>query len=391
MGCRLRYGPVFKFIANGQHIVVLSSPETISSFFRHTNKVLDVQAAHFRMFRAISGFTDEIHYLHKFMDITLFPLVAEHMSKHRIKKLVPGFGADLLNRLDGILDKEAVMDLTELVDKTLYESISFSLFGSSYPLQSYYDFRDFDMAIPTLLIGIPFLSSSGIKSRNRLLSQLKKYIKDSWRKRDGDEGHYDGVSELVVRFNEEFRANDLSESNMAGLLLAFVWGAQSNTIHTCFWTMVYLLGDDEAMRRIRQEIDHTVVVQFGGLDILLKAESRELEGPKFALLDSAINESMRLTRLPSSTRTASSETEIRGVDGELFLIQKGDWVFENIRGVHMDPGIFSDADSFKIDRFIGGTGAVDVNDHGIHTNLFRPWGGGTHLVSPPVAPCKRVL
>lgn len=364
-------------------MVILSSVETISTFFRDANKTLTTELLNAVMFRAVGGLKRDLPYLCEFVDRKLVPIIAECLSKRHLGTITTQLNTILLKRLDNTLggQPDVIINLSVLVRKNLYESISTTIFGPSFPLESYHDFHALDAGLPALLARIPFTGRAAVKARTRILSQITSYMTDGWKEGDDSDYCIEGASELVTRCTRELKAARMPESDAAGLMVSFMWGIQANVSQVCFWLVAYLLTDKEALRRVREEVDHAVTVKFGGLDAVLAAMPQELDGPNFAIIDSAIKETMRLTVLDTSLREAARDMEIRTANGQTFLVQKGELVTGDVRGLHLDPTTYRDAEVFQVDRFVD---YKDLAESGrgmqSKTNLIT-FGRGVHMVS----------
>lgn len=364
-------------------MVFLSSVGTISSFFRDANKSLVNELGNAVMLRAIGGLTCDLSYHCEVVDRKIVPIIAECLSRRHLVKITGRLNSFLSKKLDSTLGAQSdiTVNLSLLVEKSLYESISSSVFGPSFPLETYYDFHTLDAGLPALLTRTPFAGRAAVKSRTRLLSRIVNYMNDGWK--EGDDGEYciEGASELVTRCARVLKTIGMADSDAAGLVASFMWGLQANVSLVCFWLMAHLLADEEALRRVREEVDCVMTVQFGGLDALLAATPQELEGPGFTIMDSAIKETMRLTVLNSSLREAAGDMEVKTADGQTFFIQKGELVTGDVRGLHLDPTTYRNADVFQVDRFVDCRNQTEHDSDKHSDNHLIAFGRGVHMVS----------
>uniref|UniRef100_A0A3Q1GVD8 Cytochrome P450 family 8 subfamily B member 1, tandem duplicate 2 n=1 Tax=Acanthochromis polyacanthus TaxID=80966 RepID=A0A3Q1GVD8_9TELE len=140
----------------------------------------------------------------------------------------------------------------------------------------------------------------------------------------------------------------------------------------------------EAMTAVRKEVDK-----------VLKESGQEVQhdGPlinltrqmlmKTPILDSAVEETLRLTAAPLLTRAVLQDLTLKMADGREYLIRKGDRmsVFP-YSAVHLDSEIHPDPHSFKYDRFLNPDGSkrTDFYKGGKRVKYYSmPWGAGVSM------------
>ncbi|KAF9232675.1 cytochrome P450 [Melanogaster broomeanus] len=256
----------------------------------------------------------------------------------------------------------------QLTQEPLYNATNIALLGSSFPVDTFSDFHTLDKSVPYRFSRLPFWSWSSTNARQRLLALIVDYLQR------GDVAESDG--RFASGFMEAFRANDIQVLDGARLVLTFMWGVHSNTMSTSFWLVASLLADPDALARVRAEIDSAVEGKFTNLETLLGADPDELDDQCFALLTSAIMETMRLTALHAAVRLAECDFALE--DGDRTIpIKKGEYVFGNVRAVHMDEANYPNAHKFVVDRFAERPyrkGQLQTEDE-----PFFSLGGGRHI------------
>lgn len=183
------------------------------------------------------------------------------------------------------------------------------------------------------------------------------------------------------KFREESGMPEPMQDRFMFLLL---WASQGNTGPSSFWLLVYLMKDPEAMKAVKEEIDHVIkssgqTVKPGG-PLLNLTRDMLLKTP---ILDSAVEESLRLTAAPVLIRAVLEDMNLKMADGRAFAIRKGDRValFPYI-AVQMDPEVHNEPHVFKYNRFLNadGTKKVDFYKNGKKVKYFTmPWGAGTTI------------
>ncbi|KAK7944492.1 hypothetical protein WMY93_000220 [Mugilogobius chulae] len=176
----------------------------------------------------------------------------------------------------------------------------------------------------------------------------------------------------------------MSESMIERFMLALLWVSQSNTGPSSFWLLLYLIKDPVALEALRKEADKVLKdsgqeVRPGGRPVDLTYEMLM----KTPVLDSAVEETLRLVAAPLLTRSVLQDMTLNMADGRQFFIRKGDRmaVFPYI-AVHIDPEIHPDPHTFKYDRFLTpeGTRKTDFYKGGKRVKYYTmPWGSGVSM------------
>ncbi|KAK7944494.1 hypothetical protein WMY93_000222 [Mugilogobius chulae] len=151
-----------------------------------------------------------------------------------------------------------------------------------------------------------------------------------------------------------------------------------------FWLLLYIMKDPVALKALRKEVDKVLKesgqeVRPGGPPVDLTYEMLM----KTPVLDSAVEETLRLVAAPLLTRSVLQDMTLNMADGRQFFIRKGDRmaVFPYI-AVHIDPEIHPDPHTFKYDRFLTpeGTRKTDFYKGGKRVKYYTmPWGSGVSM------------
>ncbi|XP_045931033.1 cytochrome P450 7A1-like, partial [Micropterus dolomieu] len=162
---------------------------------------------------------------------------------------------------------------------------------------------------------------------------------------------------------------------------AILWASVGNTVPATFWAMYYLVSHPEALQVVRQEI-HDVLrlsgVEFSrDRDVTLSREQLD----KLLYLESAINESLRLSSASMNIRVAQEDFSLR-LDGERSVaVRKGDIIALYPQSMHMDPEIYEEPQTFRLDRYIqDGREKTDFYKNGQKLKYYRmPFGSGSSM------------
>lgn len=181
------------------------------------------------------------------------------------------------------------------------------------------------------------------------------------------------------------KENGMDESMINKYMFVLLWASQGNTGPSAFWLLLYLMKHPDAMEALRTEVDKVLKesgqeVRPGGPLVDLTREMLM----KTPVLDSAVEETLRLVAAPLLTRSVLQDMTLKMADGREYLIRKGDRmaIFPYI-SVHVDPEVHSDPHSFKYDRFLSadGTGKkTDFYKGGKKVKYYSmPWGSGVSM------------
>ncbi|NWR00834.1 CP8B1 hydroxylase, partial [Paradoxornis webbianus] len=174
--------------------------------------------------------------------------------------------------------------------------------------------------------------------------------------------------------------NGVPEYMQDRFLFMLLWASQGNTGPTAFWLLLYLLKHPEALKAVRDEVDK--VSRESGQEV--KAGSPPVTVTRdmlnqTPLLDSALEETLRLVAAPMLVRAVLEDTSLRTSTGTEFTLRRGDRValFPHI-SVQMNPEIHEEPHKFKYDRFVNTDGTrKDFYRNGKRLKFVNmPWGAG---------------
>jgi len=308
------------------------------------------------------------------MQDRLLPLTSNIFSVQGMPKLTPSLNRFIQRYIHSSLDSPARcqnIPLSRFVGEAIYGAFSTAVFGNAFPLSTYDDFHNLDTHFLHLLSRLPFTATATKRSRHNLLQEIGKYID-----RAEVEGIADSYPESAVEILSALQDLRFSPRERNGLFLAFMWGMNGMAIRASFWLFAYLLNDRDAFLRVRDEIDAAMATEFSDPTSLLDASPQKLEGPAFALLNSAVKEALRLSALGQSVRQVDGDMEITLGSGQSFPLRRGEFVMANVRALHFDANVFDDPLKFRVDRF------MDDEREKVRKGPnapFWPWGSGTHI------------
>ncbi|XP_077159657.1 7-alpha-hydroxycholest-4-en-3-one 12-alpha-hydroxylase-like [Paroedura picta] len=229
------------------------------------------------------------------------------------------------------------------------------------------DFQKFDSYFPQMVMGM--LDPVGKEETERLRNFF-------W---DVLSAYKENVSNWVAEIIQQM---DMNEKMRAKLMFGLLWASQSNTGPATFWVFMHLLKHPEAMKAVKEEVDRVLketnqAITEGGPLISISFET-----VKTPLLDSAVQESLRLNVSPFLFRSIMEDLELTMADGRQYSLRKGDQlILFPFVGLQMDPEIYPDPKTFKHDRFVNPDGTKkEFYKNGERLKYYSmPWGAGPSM------------
>ncbi|NXP63629.1 CP8B1 hydroxylase, partial [Chloropsis cyanopogon] len=238
--------------------------------------------------------------------------------------------------------------------------------------QIFQEFRKYDRLFPRLAFSVlpPEDKREAERLKRHFWNMLS--VKKIWQK--------DNVSGWISDQEQVLAENGTPEYMRDRFMLMLLWASQGNTGPTAFWLLLYLLKHPEALKAVRHEVDK--VSRESGQEVKAGSPPVTVTGDMLSqtpLLDSALEETLRLMAAPLLVRAVLEDICLRTSTGREFTLRKGDRValFPHI-SVQMNPEIHEEPHKFKFDRF--------VNPDGTRKDFYRngkklkyvsmPWGAG---------------
>ncbi|XP_032897321.1 prostacyclin synthase [Amblyraja radiata] len=168
----------------------------------------------------------------------------------------------------------------------------------------------------------------------------------------------------------------LDKDMQARAMVLQLWATQGNIGPAAFWLLIFLLKHPEARHAVQEELKNISFNQ------TMSSVSQDLLNST-PVLDSVINETLRLTAAPFITREVLQNMTLRLTDGRSYSLRKGDrlCLFPYL-SPQMDPEIYEEHETFKYDRFLHKDGTKKTNFFKCGRQLKHytlPWGAGTNV------------
>ncbi|KAJ6655100.1 hypothetical protein lerEdw1_006004 [Lerista edwardsae] len=237
------------------------------------------------------------------------------------------------------------------------------------------EFRKYDQLFPR------FASSMLSHREKKEVEALQKHF---WNILSVKEvNHKDNISRWVSEQSQGLGEAGMDEYMRDRYMFLLLWAAQGNTGPASFWLLAYLMKHPKAMEEVRKEVDR--VVRESGQEVKpggeLVSVTREML-TKTPVLDSAMEETLRLAAAPLLVRIVLEDMLLKMNDGREYSLRQGDKVaiFPYL-AAHMDPEIHPEPRVFKYDRYL----TLDDTKKEFYKNGEKvkyhtmPWGAGVSM------------
>ncbi|XP_036453156.1 5-beta-cholestane-3-alpha,7-alpha-diol 12-alpha-hydroxylase-like [Colossoma macropomum] len=240
----------------------------------------------------------------------------------------------------------------------------------------FHEFRKYDQLFPKLAYGV--LGPSEKMEAERLKRLFWNML--SVQKVNSKEN----ISGWVMESQQVRAEEGMDEYMLDRYMFLLLWASQGNTGPASFWLLLFLMKHPDAMTAIRNEVEKVLretgqEVKHGGPLINLTRDML-LKTP---ILDSAVEESLRMTAAPVLTRAVLQDTTLKMANGQQYNIRKGDRVaLFPYTAVQMDPEVHPDPHTFKYDRFLTPQGGKKTEFYKGGKKLkyyTMPWGAGSTM------------
>ncbi|KAM9232423.1 7-alpha-hydroxycholest-4-en-3-one 12-alpha-hydroxylase [Leptosomus discolor] len=241
--------------------------------------------------------------------------------------------------------------------------------------QLFHEFRKYDRLFPRLAYAVLPPKDKREAERLKRLFWSMLSVKKSWQK--------DNISGWISEHDRLLAESDVPEYMRDRFMFMLLWASQGNTGPTAFWLLLYLMKHPEAMKAVKDEIDkvsreHGQEAKPGSPPINITRDMLN----QTSLLDSALEETLRLVAAPILVRAVLQATSLKMSSGREYTLRKGDRValFPHV-SVQMNPEIHPEPHKFKYDRFVNPDGTKkEFYKDGKRLKYFNmPWGAGVSI------------
>ncbi|KAI6118110.1 cytochrome P450 [Pisolithus sp. B1] len=341
--CHVQYGPVFKFLLGGRNVIVVGTPDSIHNAHFTDHRVLANRIEHYYHFRALCNNTSLFPMIYDVLSRNLFPILDRRLSKRAVDDLTTGFAETVFQRLKLNSGGDRV-SLRRSLTEPLYCAATPIFLGSKFSSDTYDNWVAFLNSFTKRLVQRPFWSLPSTRARGRLVQHITTCLQGASPDNDNDK--------LAGNFAEVIRQNDISFEAASAAVLSLLLALHANQFNVIFWFFSWLMADPRAFSSLRDDIDRAVREEFGSIETFVAETSpRRLDSPAFALLNSAILETTRLTTVQNALRLAECDFELKDGEGTI-PIRKGEYVLLYPRPVQRTEASYPDGHRFVLDRFV---------------------------------------
>lgn len=387
-----KHGDVFTIQLAGYYVTFIQDPLSFGAIVKESREKLDFNKFAAQLVRRVFGYhslgTD-----HQILTIT--------SNKHLKGSGLEVMTQAMMNNLQNLMLHKIGSDQNSWTEDTLFAYCYKVVFRAGYlslygnePFTSkgseedakekdraesealFYEFRKYDKLFPNLAFGV-------LPPKKRMEAwRIMEFFWDALSVENLKTR--DNVSGWVWDFQQAKYEAGMEESMINRFMFVLLWASQGNTGPSSFWLLFFLMKHPEAMAAVKEEIDRVVKesgqeVRRGGPILNLTYEMLM----RTPVLDSAVEETLRLTTAPLLTRAVLHDWNIKMANGRTYLIRKGDRVaMFPYAAVQIDPEIHPDPHSFKYDRFLnpGRTKKTDFYKAGNKVKYYNmPWGAGVSM------------
>nr|XP_056713746.1 7-alpha-hydroxycholest-4-en-3-one 12-alpha-hydroxylase-like [Euleptes europaea] len=386
-----KHGDIFTVLVGGNYINFMMDPHTYGTIVKESKDKLDFDTfASTVLYNAFGFHPSKSHhkvvqevskkYLRNKNLADLNQVMMENLKTVMLQHLGSGDGERPWQQ-DGVL---------HFSYKAMFQAAFLTLFGSD-PCKSgdskeslkdhrapqcgewFEDFQKFDSYFPQMVMG---MLDPGTKKETE---RLKNFFWDVLSVEMLSQK--ENISNWVAEIDSQTGA-DITEKMRAKAMFALLWASQANTGPATFWVFVHLLKHPETMKAVKEEVDRVLKetnqeVKPGSPSIQVSFETI-----KTPLLDSAVQESLRLKVSPFLFRSIMEDMDLKMADGREYSLRKGDQlIMFPFIGLQMDPEIYPEPRTFKYDRFVNPDGTrKEFYKNGEKLKYFNmPWGAGPSM------------
>ncbi|NXS42496.1 CP8B1 hydroxylase, partial [Balaeniceps rex] len=239
----------------------------------------------------------------------------------------------------------------------------------------FHEFRKYDSLFPRLAYAVLSPKDKIEAERLKRLFWSMLSVKKTCQK--------DNISGWISDQDQLLAENGVPEYMRDRFMFMLLWASQGNTGPTAFWLLLYLMKHPEAMKAVKGEVDK--VSRESGQEAKPGSPPINITRDMLnqtPLLDSALEETLRLIAAPILVRAVLQDTSLKTSSGTEYTLRKGDRValFPHI-SVQMNPEIHPKPHEFKYDRFVNPDGTKkDFYKNGKKLKYFNmPWGAGVSI------------
>ncbi|XP_048380819.2 5-beta-cholestane-3-alpha,7-alpha-diol 12-alpha-hydroxylase [Stegostoma tigrinum] len=384
-----KHGDIFTVQLAGDYVTFLMEPHSFGAVVKESRAKLDFEKFATELVARVFGYhaRENDHQL-------LEALSHKYLMGDGLEELTQAMTLNLQNlMLEGLPEGEWMEDgLFHFCYNMVFRAGYLSLFGNEqgpggdkgagrlvdrqHSETLFTEFRRYDRLFPRLAYAV-LLPGQKVEAE-----RLKRYF---WETLSVDKmRHRENISGWVSERQRQMEEQGLEKGMRNRYMLLLLWASQGNTGPSAFWLLLHLARHPEALQAVRAEADNMLREsgqEAGPGKPPVRLTRRMLQ--QCPVLDSAVEESMRLAAAPVLIRAVLQDMALRLHDGREYRLRRGDRLalFPHL-SLQMDPEIYPEPTEFRYDRFLQPSGLrkTDFYKGGRRLKYFTmPWGAGVSI------------
>ncbi|KAK3769668.1 hypothetical protein RRG08_004920 [Elysia crispata] len=245
-------------------------------------------------------------------------------------------------------------DLRNFASRTFFSPLFYTIFGhdakdhetSFHPQVFHKMFDQFHKYFNFLWLGVPPQLFPEAMKAGAVLAQQPS---------SGDMMVREGCSEYIKFATDFMLKHSQTEREIVSHNLVFLH-VNYNTFRVVYWCVYKLMEDAKIMAALREEVQEAVDAKRSGStseDSVAEFTIDDIH--KLPLVDSFLQEVIRLMSGVFMIRKVVDDTSFTTDSGAIYNIRKGDRVAIYPPAFHYDPEIYEEPETFKYDRFVDTT------------------------------------
>lgn len=195
----------------------------------------------------------------------------------------------------------------------------------------------------------------------------------------------ENISSWISERRRQMVEQGVNAEMQSRYMFLLLWASQGNTGPSAFWLLLHLIRNPKALAAAQAEV-HQILretsqeAKAGSPPINLTRDMLM----RTPVLDSAVEETLRLCSGPILIRSVLEDTSLQMADGRQYQLRKGDRLalFPTL-SLHLDPEIYPEPHTFRFDRFLqpdGHSKKTEFYKGGKKLKFYTmPWGLGSNL------------
>jgi len=329
--CRERYGDVFVLKFPGGPRTVLVNPMDFPAYFKE--KRLQSSVVVLEIGARIFGF--DLEGLGPDEAKMLTHVFGAMIKGDYLQPLNRAFQERLVSRLHPYTAGSCRDTLMRWIQEHVFAAGVEAFFGHGfYSKQVFDDFTTVDRHAPLLAAGMPVGLLRGVRSARARFARATMRM-------------YPGRSEVVQARDKALAQMGCSTREIGYHQMVWAWASQVNTLIAAFWSLLFILREQEARSAIEAEVQGVCGDTIRRGELLSNEQLRQLKR-----VDSAVSEALRLSAGAMMTRRATKSFGFETNAGTTYRFEEGGIVDLFPLLTHLNPEVYERPFIYRYDRFL---------------------------------------